>query len=253
MSLLQARYNSTRPGDRQCSSAESLCHLKEVPGNVCGCGEYFLSSEVTGQLLHRAEEAVHEGTAVAIRRFRSTAGKSPPLPGRACSGDRERGPGDEGRDTICSTASLGALNDRSHPRQQLPDRGEGRRRRHGGRVPRGRPHADRDVRSRRSGPSWRGSRKIVERFLSETRLLARVEPPEHRAEPDELQLLPGRRRPLPRHGVRCAAGAAPAFWRARGAVPWDQAVRLLSSAWRGIEVAHAGRGSSTATSSPDNI
>jgi YgiT-type zinc finger domain-containing protein len=44
--------------------------LKEVPADVCdNCGEYFLSSEVTAQVLERAEAAVRSGAEVEILRF----------------------------------------------------------------------------------------------------------------------------------------------------------------------------------------
>ena len=44
--------------------------LKEVPAAVCdNCGEYFLSSEITAQVLDRAEAAVKSGAEVEILRF----------------------------------------------------------------------------------------------------------------------------------------------------------------------------------------
>jgi YgiT-type zinc finger domain-containing protein len=49
---------------------EALVIFKDVPGEVCeNCGEYVLSSEVTGQLLDRAEEAIRKGAEVEILRF----------------------------------------------------------------------------------------------------------------------------------------------------------------------------------------
>ena len=44
--------------------------LKGVPAEVCGnCGEYYLSEEVTGVVLARAEEAVKRGAEVEILRY----------------------------------------------------------------------------------------------------------------------------------------------------------------------------------------
>jgi len=44
--------------------------FKRVPAEVCeNCGEYYLSDEVTGDLLERAEEAIANGAEVEIRRY----------------------------------------------------------------------------------------------------------------------------------------------------------------------------------------
>ena len=44
--------------------------FKRVPAEVCeNCGEYYLSDEVTGELLERAEEAITSGAEVEIRRY----------------------------------------------------------------------------------------------------------------------------------------------------------------------------------------
>jgi YgiT-type zinc finger domain-containing protein len=44
--------------------------LKGVPADVCeNCGEYYLSTEVTAQVLERAEAAVKNGAEVEILRF----------------------------------------------------------------------------------------------------------------------------------------------------------------------------------------
>ncbi|MBI3209939.1 MAG: type II toxin-antitoxin system MqsA family antitoxin [Candidatus Solibacter usitatus] len=44
--------------------------LKTVPAEVCdNCGEYYLSSEVTAQVMARAENAVKNGAEVEIVRF----------------------------------------------------------------------------------------------------------------------------------------------------------------------------------------
>lgn len=44
--------------------------FKEVPADVCeNCGEYYLSEDVTGKLLERAEDAVKKGAEVEILKF----------------------------------------------------------------------------------------------------------------------------------------------------------------------------------------
>ncbi len=49
---------------------ETTVIFKQVPADVCkNCGEYYLSSEVTGQILSKAEEAVKKGVEVEILRY----------------------------------------------------------------------------------------------------------------------------------------------------------------------------------------
>jgi YgiT-type zinc finger domain-containing protein len=49
---------------------ESTIIFKQVPAEVCSnCGEYYLSQDITEQLLSRAEEAVKNGAEVEILRF----------------------------------------------------------------------------------------------------------------------------------------------------------------------------------------
>ena len=44
--------------------------LKLVPADVCrNCGEYYLSSDVTAQVMEKAEAAVRSGAEVEILRF----------------------------------------------------------------------------------------------------------------------------------------------------------------------------------------
>ena len=44
--------------------------FRDVPADVCeNCGEYYLSDEVTGELLERAERAIENGAEVEILRF----------------------------------------------------------------------------------------------------------------------------------------------------------------------------------------
>ena len=49
---------------------ETTVILKHVPADICdNCGEYYLSNEVTAQVLDRAELAVKSGAEVEILRF----------------------------------------------------------------------------------------------------------------------------------------------------------------------------------------
>lgn len=49
---------------------ETTVILKQVPADVCeNCGEYYLSSEVTAQVMQRAESAVKNGAEIEIVRF----------------------------------------------------------------------------------------------------------------------------------------------------------------------------------------
>jgi YgiT-type zinc finger domain-containing protein len=49
---------------------ETTVLIKGVPAEVCNnCGEYYLSDEVTGQVLNLGEEAVKKGVEVEILRF----------------------------------------------------------------------------------------------------------------------------------------------------------------------------------------
>lgn len=44
--------------------------LKQVPADICDdCGEYYLSSEITAQVLEKADAAVKSGAEVEILRF----------------------------------------------------------------------------------------------------------------------------------------------------------------------------------------
>jgi YgiT-type zinc finger domain-containing protein len=50
--------------------AESVMVFKEVPADVCQtCGEYYLTAEVSRDLLERAEAAVAAGAEVEVRRY----------------------------------------------------------------------------------------------------------------------------------------------------------------------------------------
>jgi len=50
--------------------AASTIIVKDVPADVCeNCGEYYLSEQVTAELLRRAEIAVANGAEVEIIRY----------------------------------------------------------------------------------------------------------------------------------------------------------------------------------------
>jgi hypothetical protein len=49
---------------------ETTVILKGVPAEICeNCGKYYLSDDMTGQVLERAEAAVKSGAEVEILRF----------------------------------------------------------------------------------------------------------------------------------------------------------------------------------------
>jgi YgiT-type zinc finger domain-containing protein len=49
---------------------ECIVVIKKVPAEVCeNCGEYYLSNEITEQVLDRAEVAVNNGAEVEIIRY----------------------------------------------------------------------------------------------------------------------------------------------------------------------------------------
>ena len=44
--------------------------IKKVPAEVCNnCGEYYLSNQITEEILHRAEIAANNGAEVEIIRY----------------------------------------------------------------------------------------------------------------------------------------------------------------------------------------
>jgi len=66
------RQGETAPGHVTVTlhRGDTTVIFKSVPAEVCGnCGERYLSDNVTGQLLQRAEEAVKKGAEVEILRF----------------------------------------------------------------------------------------------------------------------------------------------------------------------------------------
>lgn len=49
---------------------DAIVIFKAVPALICdNCGEYYLSDDITGELLEKAEEAISDGAEVEIRRY----------------------------------------------------------------------------------------------------------------------------------------------------------------------------------------
>ena len=72
MNCVICKNGETRPGSVTVTlqRGETTVVLKQVPADVCeNCGEYYLSSEVTAQVLQKAEAAVQSGAEVEILRF----------------------------------------------------------------------------------------------------------------------------------------------------------------------------------------
>jgi YgiT-type zinc finger domain-containing protein len=72
MNCVICKNGGTRPGSVTVTlqRGETTVILKQVPADVCeNCGEYYLSSEVTAQVLQKAEAAVQSGAEVEILRF----------------------------------------------------------------------------------------------------------------------------------------------------------------------------------------
>lgn len=66
------RMGETEPGTTTVSlqRGEATVVLKHVPAEVCdACGEYYLSTEVSAEVLRRAEAAAAAGLEVAVQRF----------------------------------------------------------------------------------------------------------------------------------------------------------------------------------------
>ncbi|MFH0871060.1 MAG: type II toxin-antitoxin system MqsA family antitoxin [bacterium] len=72
MKCVFCKQSETQPGKVTVTlqRGETTVIIKGVPADVCkNCGEYYLSEDITGQVLARAEEAVKKGTEVEILRF----------------------------------------------------------------------------------------------------------------------------------------------------------------------------------------
>ena len=72
MNCVLCKHGQTRPGQATVTlqRGETTVILKGVPAEICeNCGEYYLSDDLTGQVLERAEAAVKSGAEVEILRF----------------------------------------------------------------------------------------------------------------------------------------------------------------------------------------
>ena len=72
MKCVLCKQGDTRPGQATVTlqRGETTVILKGVPAEICeSCGEYYLSNEVTVQVMERAEAAVKSGAEVEILRF----------------------------------------------------------------------------------------------------------------------------------------------------------------------------------------
>lgn len=72
MSCVLCKHGETRPGlvTVTLQRGETTVVLKQVPADVCeNCGEYYLSSDIAGQVMERAEAAVASGAEVEIVKF----------------------------------------------------------------------------------------------------------------------------------------------------------------------------------------
>jgi YgiT-type zinc finger domain-containing protein len=71
MKCVLCKHGETRPGEAAVTlqRGATTVVLKGVPADVCeNCGEYYLSDDVAGQVLERAEAAVSSGAEVEILR-----------------------------------------------------------------------------------------------------------------------------------------------------------------------------------------
>lgn len=72
MDCVICKHGTTRPGNVTVTLERDGCAiiLRNVPADVCdNCGEYYLSEEITGQVLSKAEAAIQSGAEVEILRF----------------------------------------------------------------------------------------------------------------------------------------------------------------------------------------
>jgi YgiT-type zinc finger domain-containing protein len=72
MKCVLCKHGETHPGKATVTlqRGATTVILKGVPAAICGnCGEYYLSDDVAGQVLERAERAVKSGAEVEILRF----------------------------------------------------------------------------------------------------------------------------------------------------------------------------------------
>ena len=72
MTCLLCKLGEARFGEATVTLQRGECTVifKNVPADVCdNCGEYYLSEDVSAELLRRAETAVQSGAEVEIIRY----------------------------------------------------------------------------------------------------------------------------------------------------------------------------------------
>jgi len=72
MKCVICKHGQTNPGlvTVTLEREESIVIIKKVPAEVCdNCGEYYLSDDITEQVLQRAEKAIDNGAEVEIIRY----------------------------------------------------------------------------------------------------------------------------------------------------------------------------------------
>jgi YgiT-type zinc finger domain-containing protein len=72
MNCVICKNGKTMPGKVTVTlqRGESTIVFQEVPAEVCNnCGEYYLSEEISDQLLKRAESAVKNGAMLEIQKY----------------------------------------------------------------------------------------------------------------------------------------------------------------------------------------
>lgn len=72
MNCIICKNGETSPGlvTVTLERGESIIIIIKVPAEVCNnCGEYYLSNQITEEILHRAEIAANNGAEVEIIRY----------------------------------------------------------------------------------------------------------------------------------------------------------------------------------------
>jgi len=76
MDCVICKNGTTEPGKVTVTleRGSSLIAIKEVPADVCNnCGEYYLSAEMTKEVLKKAEEAFGKGVEIEVIKMTSVA------------------------------------------------------------------------------------------------------------------------------------------------------------------------------------
>ncbi len=72
MNCTICRHGDTKPGHAtvMLERGDTTVIIKAVPADVCeNCGEYYLSGQMTGQVIAMGDDAVRRGAEVEIIRF----------------------------------------------------------------------------------------------------------------------------------------------------------------------------------------